>query len=30
MRTGGSAPSLYFEWRHKDQPIDPASWLAAP
>ncbi len=30
MRTGGSTPSLYFEWRHKDQPIDPASWLAAP
>lgn len=30
MRTGGGTPSLYFEWRRKDQPIDPASWLAAP
>ena len=30
MRTGAGNPSLYFEWRHKDQPVDPSAWLAAP
>jgi septal ring factor EnvC (AmiA/AmiB activator) len=30
MRTGTGNPTLYFEWRRKDQPIDPLSWMAAP
>jgi septal ring factor EnvC (AmiA/AmiB activator) len=30
MRSGAGSPSLYFEWRHKDQPIDPAAWMAIP
>jgi len=30
MRMGPGNPSLYFEWRHKDQPIDPSSWMAGP